>query len=214
MVANPFVGATRSKAVYRAIGTAIGAAAAALPLPRFVEEPLVFSAIVAVWSGGLLLASMYDRSARGYLFVLAGHTMSLIAPGAVDAPYTVFDLAVSRTEEIVVGICCASIVGSVPFPIKLSVSLTDRANRWFSEAAKFGQTCLTSSGERADIPILRRRPVTLSNSLEFLVSQLTANDPGLIESKVTVAMSQVDLFEALGGGWEAGSDRISPLTSR
>ena len=43
---------------------------------------------------------------------------------------------------------------------------------------------------------------------------LTANDLGLTESKVTVAMSQVDLFEALGGGREAGSDMISPITSR
>jgi outer membrane protein TolC len=43
---------------------------------------------------------------------------------------------------------------------------------------------------------------------------LTANDLGLTESKITVAMSQVDLFEALGGGREAGSDMISPITSR
>jgi hypothetical protein len=52
VVANPFVGATRSKAVYRAVGTAIGAAAAALLLPHFVEEPFVFSAIAHVLSRG------------------------------------------------------------------------------------------------------------------------------------------------------------------
>src|SRR5271170_5185438 len=152
VVANPFVGATRSKAVYRAVGTAIGAAAAALILPRFVEEPLVFSAIVALWSGLLLFASMHDRSARGYLFVLAGYTMPLVALSAVDSPYTVFDIAVSRTEEITVGIVCASVVGSILFPVKLSSSLADRASGWFADATKFGQICLARSGQKADMP--------------------------------------------------------------
>ena len=199
VVANPFVGATRSKAVYRAIGTAIGAAAAALLLPRFVEEPIVFSAIVALWSGLLLFASMHDRTARGYLFVLAGYTMPLVALSAVDSPYTVFGIAVSRTEEITVGIACASVVGSVLFPVKLSSSLADRAKGWFDEATKFGQICLASSGQKADMPTLRRRLVTSSNSLEFLVSQLAYDHATpLAIRQAQQLISRMQLFVVIG----------------
>ena len=47
IVSNPFVGATRSKALYRALGTALGAAAAIFFVPPFVETPLLFAIIVA-----------------------------------------------------------------------------------------------------------------------------------------------------------------------
>ncbi|ANB75284.1 hypothetical protein AYM40_23100 [Paraburkholderia phytofirmans OLGA172] len=199
VVANPFVGATRSKAVYRAVGTAIGAAAAALLLPRFVEEPLIFSAIVALWSGLLVFASMHDRSARGYLFVLAGYTMPLVALSAVDSPYTVFDIAVSRTEEITVGIICASVVGSILFPVKLSSSLADRASGWFADATKFGQICLSGNDQKADMPTLRRRLVTLSNSLEFVVSQLSYDHvTPLAIKQAQQLISRMQLFVVIG----------------
>src|SRR6202012_14884 len=62
IVSNPFVGATRSKALYRALGTMIGAAGAVLIVPPFVESPFLFSVIVALWTGTLLYLSMFDRS--------------------------------------------------------------------------------------------------------------------------------------------------------
>ncbi len=199
VVANPFVGATRSKAVYRAVGTAIGAAAAALLLPRFVEEPLIFSAIVALWSGLLLFASMHDRSARSYLFVLAGYTMPLVALSAVDSPYTVFDIAVSRTEEITVGIICASVVGSILFPVKLSSSLADRASGWFADATKFAQICLSGKDQKAEVPTLRRRLVTLSNSLEVVVSQLAYDHvTPLAIKQAQQLISRMQLFVVIG----------------
>src|SRR5258705_10085228 len=116
IVSNPFVGATRSKALYRALGTAIGAAGAVLVVPPFVESPYLFGVIVAVWTGTLLYLSISDRTARSYVFLLAGYTLPLIALPAVSDPASVFDLAITRTEEIILGIVCASIVGSVVLP--------------------------------------------------------------------------------------------------
>lgn len=86
IVSNPFVGATRSKALYRALGTMIGAAGAVLIVPPFVESPFLFSVIVALWTGTLLYLSMFDRSARSYVFLLAGYTLPLIALPAVTNP--------------------------------------------------------------------------------------------------------------------------------
>src|ERR1700742_563075 len=42
IVSNPFVGATRSKALYRAVGTMIGASGGVLIVPPFGESPYLF----------------------------------------------------------------------------------------------------------------------------------------------------------------------------
>lgn len=105
IVSNPFVGATRSKALYRALGTALGAAAAILFVPPFVETPILFSIIVATWCGTLLYLAISDRTARSYVFMLAGYTMPLIALPTVADPSTIFDVAIARTEEIVLASC-------------------------------------------------------------------------------------------------------------
>ncbi|MCT9828231.1 FUSC family protein, partial [Pseudomonas veronii] len=126
IVSNPFVGATRSKALYRALGTALGASAAVLLVPPFVESPYLFSVIVALWTGTLLYLAVADRTARSYVFMLAAYTMPIIALPSVTDPGGVFDLAISRTEEITLGIVCASIVGSSLFPSRLAPTIIER----------------------------------------------------------------------------------------
>ena len=101
IVSNPFLGATRSKALYRVIGTVVGAIVAILIVPPFVEAPYFFSVIVALWTGTLLYLALNDRTARSYVFMLAGYTLPLIAFPAVTDPTTVFDIAIARTEEII-----------------------------------------------------------------------------------------------------------------
>lgn len=131
IVSNPFVGATRSKALYRALGTAIGASAAVLIVPPFVESPYLFSVVVALWTGTLLYLAISDRTARSYVFMLAGYTMPLIALPAVFNPTSIFDLAITRTEEILLGIVCASVVGSAVFPNRLAPAIIERTDGWF-----------------------------------------------------------------------------------
>src|SRR6202008_621318 len=86
IVSNPFVGATRSKALHRALGTALGAAGgggegapdaqaraaagAALIVPPFGESPFLFSTIVGLGTGTMLYVSLNDRTARSYVCLL------------------------------------------------------------------------------------------------------------------------------------------------
>ncbi|MDR5774622.1 MULTISPECIES: FUSC family protein [unclassified Caballeronia] len=173
IVSNPFVGATRSKALYRALGTAIGAAGAVLIVPPFVESPFLFSVIVALWTGSLLFLSMFDRTARSYVFLLAGYTLPLIALPSVLNPATVFDLAISRTEEILLGIVVASIVGSVVFPSRLAPTLVERTDAWFRDAAFYASESLSGRLAGAAISAARQRLAATVNGLEVLLSQLT-----------------------------------------
>jgi len=173
IVSNPFVGATRSKALYRALGTVIGAAGAVVIVPPFVESPIFFSVLVALWTGTLLLLSMFDRTARSYVFLLAGYTLPLIALPAVTNPTAVFDLAISRTEEITLGIVVASIVGTVFFPSRLAPTLIERTDAWFRDAAFYASETLSGRLAGAQISAARQRLAATVNGLEVLLSQLT-----------------------------------------
>lgn len=172
IVSNPFVGATRSKALYRALGTALGASAAILLVPPFVEMPYVFSVIVALWTGTLLYLAISDRTARSYVFLLAGYTMPLIALPTVTDPTTVFDVAISRTEEITLGIVCASVIGSTVLPSRLAPTLIERADAWFRDAQFYGRETLSGHLAGTALSACRQRLAATVNGLEFLLSQL------------------------------------------
>jgi uncharacterized membrane protein YccC len=172
IVSNPFVGATRSKALYRALGTAIGASAAILLVPPFVESPYLFSVIVALWTGTLLYLAISDRTARSYVFMLAGYTMPLIALPAVFNPTGIFDLAITRTEEITLGIVCASIVGGAVFPSRLAPAIIERTDGWFRDAMFYATETLSGRIAGASISACRQRLAATVNGLELLLSQL------------------------------------------
>jgi uncharacterized membrane protein YccC len=172
IVSNPFVGATRSKALYRALGTALGASAAVLLVPPFVESPYLFSVIVALWTGTLLYLAVSDRTARSYVFMLAGYTMPIIALPSVTNPGGVFDLAVSRTEEILLGIVCASVVGSALFPSRLAPTIIERTDAWFRDAAFYATETLSGRIAGSAISGARQRLAGIINGLELLLSQL------------------------------------------
>jgi uncharacterized membrane protein YccC len=172
IVSNPFVGATRSKALYRALGTMLGASAAVLFVPPFVESPYLFGLVVALWTGTLLYLAISDRTARSYVFMLAGYTLPLIALPAVTNPAGIFDLAITRTEEILLGIVCASIVGGAVFPSRLAPALVERTDAWFRDAAFYVKETLSGRIAGQPISAARQRLAATVNQLEFLLSQL------------------------------------------
>jgi uncharacterized membrane protein YccC len=172
IVSNPFVGATRSKALYRALGTMLGAAAAVVIVPPFVETPYLFSLLVASWTGTLLYLAISERTARSYVFMLAGYTLPLIALPAVTDPTAVFDLAVARTEEILLGIVCASVVGGALLPSRLAPGIVERTDAWFHDAVFYARQTLSGRIAGKAISECRLRLATTINGLEFLLSQL------------------------------------------
>ncbi|WBK01538.1 FUSC family protein [Methylocystis parvus] len=134
IASQPLMGATFSKSFYRAIGTLAGAAMAVLLIPNLVNAPPVLVLAVAFWSGLCLYLSVLDRTPRGYAFMLAGYTTAIIGFPAVDAPGEIFDLALARTEEILVGIFCAALTSSLLFPRSVGPAVAERAMLWLADA--------------------------------------------------------------------------------
>ena len=172
IVSSPFVGPTSSKAVYRALGTLIGAAAAVFFVPLFVQTPFLLVLVIALWTGILLFLSLHLRTANSYVFMLAGYTMPMIALPIVDNPLNVFDIAVSRTEEIMLGIVCAAVVGSMFWPRRLTPVFIDAAAKWFADASNYSKHFLARDVEPSKASGLRSSMVATFNSLEMMIGQL------------------------------------------
>jgi len=172
IVSNPFVGATRSKALYRVIGTALGAVASVALVPPFAETPYLLSALIALWTGVFVYISISTRAARNYVFLLASYSLSVIALPALSNPLSIFDVAVARTEEITLGIVCASIVGSIFFPSRLAPTLIERTDSWFRDAALYVQESLAGRVAGALVSGSRQKMASSVRGFEFLLSQL------------------------------------------
>ncbi|CAM5765408.1 fusaric acid resistance protein [Labrys miyagiensis] len=171
VVANPLSGATTSKALYRALGTFIGAAGSVLLLPVFATAPELFIIVIGLWTGLFLFVSLLDRTPRGYVFMLAGYSLPLIALPAVNAPGTIFDVAVARSEEITLGIVCAAVVNSLFFPTRVGPVLGAQLERWLRDAGAWAGSLLR--GEHGlGASLERQRLAADIRSMDMLISQL------------------------------------------
>lgn len=99
IVSSPFLGPTSSKALYRAVGTLLGAGGAIFLVPPLVQSPLLLSIAIALWTGTLLFLSLNLRTANNYVLMLAGYTLPMIALAVVDNPLAVFDVASSAPRK-------------------------------------------------------------------------------------------------------------------
>lgn len=183
IVSHPLTGATRSKALYRACGTLLGASAAVFFVPVLVDAPVLLSLVIALWTGTLLYLSMLDRTPRNYLFMLSAYTLPMIALPAVNTPQLVFDIAVARSEEILLGIVCASVVAAVVFPSRVSTVLDARIDGWLKDAAAWAAESLSHSAAPT-ATVSRHRLASDILALDQFISQLSYDVPsrGIVQT--------------------------------
>jgi uncharacterized membrane protein YccC len=134
IASQPYSGATRSKALFRALGTLIGAAGAVALVPLLVNAPELLSLALALWVGTCLYISLQDRTPRSYVAMLAGYSIAIIAFPTVNDPGTIFDVALARVQEIMVGIVTASVVTNLVFPRAIAPLVAARIQTWLQHA--------------------------------------------------------------------------------
>ncbi|MCI4590929.1 FUSC family protein [Sphingobium sp. BYY-5] len=141
IVAQPMAGAVISKALFRIVGTFVGAMFAVAIVPPLVNAPELLSLAMASWLGLSVFVSLLDRTPRSYMFVLAGYTACLIVFPDVDTPQTVFTVASLRVQEILIGILSGALVHGIILPGSITGVLLGRveailrdAERWSRDA--------------------------------------------------------------------------------
>jgi uncharacterized membrane protein YccC len=181
IVSRPISGAVRAKGVYRFFGTLTGASISVFLVPPLVQSPLLLSLAVSFWIGLCLFLALQDRTPRSYAFLLAGYTVAIVGLSTVNAPTAVFDIAVSRVEEIAIGIICASLAHSLFFPRSIGDVICERAEEAVKQAALIAQKSVRPNSvapSTADIAGL----ATAVANLDALYSQIgfeTSNVPRL-----------------------------------
>ena len=232
IVAAPMAGNVRSKALYRFCGTLLGCTATVLIVPALANAPELLTLALALWVGTCLYLSLQDRTARSYVFMLAGYTAALIGFPSVETPLNLFDNAVARVEEIGLGILCATLVHSLVLPVGMGPTLLavlDRglgdARRWFSDVLRRpgnddhpAAAPLASDRQRlaGDITQLR----LLSTHVPFDTSHLrwTAGAIGAMQdalAALTPALSAVeDRLQALADAEGALAPDVSAVLAR
>jgi len=209
LTSQPLSGVLRAKAVYRVVGTFVGGAAMVAIVPNLVDAPELTTLAIILWVALCVFVSLLDRTPRSYMFVLSGYTAALIGFPSVLAPGTVFDTAVSRVEEITLGVVCAAVVHSLIFPKsafsafegKLKSTIA-QARRWLADGLLQRATPQTEMERRrvaADISEL----YLLGTSLRFDTSPHRP-DIGIVRAFDRKMVSLLPLLSAI-------EDRLSVL---
>jgi uncharacterized membrane protein YccC len=131
---NPVSGAVRSESVYRMTGAVLGAGVMLVLMGLLADLPgALFLALGAV-AFACFFVAMIDQMPRSHTFLMAGITAAVLGlPAALD-PLAGFGLAVARTEEVLLGILCATLIDSAVFPHPAGVALNARVADWLAGA--------------------------------------------------------------------------------
>ncbi|HJV40613.1 FUSC family protein [Caulobacter sp.] len=208
IVSQPLAGAVRSKAVYRVLGTILGAAAAVAFVPVLVNAPWLLSLALALWVGGCLTISLLDRTPRSYVLMLAGYTAAIIGFPSVSQPGAIFDVAVARVIEIGLGILCATLVHSLVFPQPVGTVLKQRLSAWMNEADRWALDVLRERDNRT-IARDRRHLAAAASEIRMLAVHLPFDTSHLRETTGVVRALQermlllIPLLSGLGDRMEA-----------
>ncbi|WP_454736155.1 FUSC family protein [Cupriavidus necator] len=149
LVSSPLAGATHAKGIYRVIGTLLGAVGAVALVPMLADQPVLLIAAIACWTGTLLYLSLLEPAPRNYICLLAAYTLPIVALPTVFNPATVFDMALARVEEILIGIVCASVVCALVFPVRTRPALAARASAWLAHASRWLSDMLVNGATAA-----------------------------------------------------------------
>jgi uncharacterized membrane protein YccC len=162
IVSQTSVGASLSKGLYRLVGTLIGAGATVLIVPTFVNMPVLCSVVLAGWICLCLYFSLLERTPRAYAFLLAGYTASLIGFPEVQHPGEIFDTAIARVQEIVIGIICAGVMHRYVLPKRISGLFNSKMAETLRDARRMLANALTNP------PQLASGDLRMASALQFL----------------------------------------------
>jgi uncharacterized membrane protein YccC len=172
ITSQPLAGATSSKALYRVLGTLVGAAATVALVPNLIDAPELLCLGMALWVGLCLYLSLLDRQPRSYAFMLAGYTVALIGFPAVADPGGIFDTALARVEEITLGIICATLVSTIVLPRNVAPAVARRIDGWLEDAKHLASAALAGRSDDAALRAQRLRLATDAVEIDALAGHL------------------------------------------
>lgn len=177
IVMHPQSGMVLAKSFYRALGTFAGSLFGLVLMSLFPQQRELFLLSLSLWvamcAGG---ATLY-RNFAAYGFVLAGYTAAIVTLPAVSNPLNVFDSAVMRVSEVMLGIIVSGVVSDVVLPERLRPLLRRSAREHFAHFIDFARGSTGGSIPRREMENAHLRFVRAAVQLEDLRASVIFEDP-------------------------------------
>ena len=171
-------GMVLAKAFYRVLGTLVGAAAALLIVALFPQQREPFLILMALWIAGCTAGATLHRNFKSYAFVLAGYTAAIIAlPVIATHPGQVFDSAVARISEVLLGLLVTAVISDTIFPVRLRDTLRTAVTGQYENFLGFMRGALLGEMPREQMEQAHLRVVRDAVTLEDLRSSVIFEDP-------------------------------------
>ncbi|KQP33020.1 MULTISPECIES: FUSC family protein [unclassified Methylobacterium] len=110
ILAQPKRGQALSKALYRFVGTIVGAVVAIVLIALFAQDRVLLLVSFATWLMLCVFTAHFLQDTRAYGAMLSGYTVAIIAIAHIDAPQAVFEAAVDRVAAIAIGIVAITFI--------------------------------------------------------------------------------------------------------
>jgi uncharacterized membrane protein YccC len=174
VVLQPVLGGTNSRGIYRISGTLIAAIAVLAIVPNLAQAPVLLSLGISLWLSACLFVALLHRGPSSYVFMLAGYTAAFVGFPIVTQPDAIFDTALARSEEIVLGSLCAVVVAAVVFPASIQPMIRQRVDALMRDARAWcAQTLARAGGSNA----LRRQLAGDLSQLDLVIPFAKRDDP-------------------------------------
>jgi len=177
IVMHPQSGMVLAKSFYRAIGTCAGSLCGLLLMAAFPQQRELFLFSLSLWVGLCAGGAVLYRNFMSYGFVLAGYTAAIVALPAISNPYSVFDSAVMRVSEVMLGIIVAGLVSDVVLPERLRMVLRRSARAHSAHFIEFARGSLGGVIPRAQMEDMHLHFVRAAVQLEDLRASVIFEDP-------------------------------------
>lgn len=176
IVANRQSGMVLAKSFYRAIGTVGGATAAIAIVASFPQQRDLFLLALSLWIGVCAGGATLYRNFKSYAFVLGGYTAAIVAIPVIDNPPGVFDSAVARLSEVLLGLLVSGVVNDVVFPSRMRDVLRRSAREQFAHFVGFVRGATEGTIPREAMENAHLRFVRDAVTLEDLRSSVIFED--------------------------------------
>ncbi len=141
VVVQPSRGLLLERAVFRFIGTLIGAAAGLAAL-RLLPNPVVVILMLGLWVGLSAALVHILRGVQSYGVMLAGMTAAIVILPTVLSPDGSFDLALARVACTLIGVVVVTLVLAVSTPWAERGAYDESLRRIAADAVRWAARCL------------------------------------------------------------------------
>lgn len=143
ILAQPTRGQALSKALYRFLGTLVGAAVAIGLMALFAQDRVLLLVAFATWLGLCVFTAHFLQDTRAYGAMLSGYTVAIIAIAHIDTPQNTFDAAVDRVAAITLGIVAITFINDALGSPSIWRSVRDTLGGAIAETKAFAREALT-----------------------------------------------------------------------